>query len=313
MAKKSKSGTLETKILDLLKNQYIIVKGEFKQKIIAGSPKHEYYLEEWEDNLIFDMDDLHQKQFDSGSGSELKKKMNALRSSSAMTFNLLGNESLMIKDNPYFGEGRYAIQYEKKLRTLKGRGNPANLDAELYSAENEEYIFCEMKMLEYLGASTTLNRSYLDPKNYKLSTEDASVFINAFESLCVKPFPDKGDIQPLFKSYDAFQMLKHTLSIYNAVNNLELHTAKKITLLNVVWEIKDSSNLCSDLGPKYNDIITNERNEFHDFKKVCKPIVQLFKNKGISFSVQYLAHHELIDLLELTNEHIDGLKRYDIG
>lgn len=43
------------------------------------------------------MSDRTRGFFEAGSGEELKDKMFALRSSSAMTFNLLGNDSITVK------------------------------------------------------------------------------------------------------------------------------------------------------------------------------------------------------------------------
>ena len=42
-------------------------------------------------NLVRPMDDRHIEEYGGGAGQELKEKMHALRSSSAMTFNILAN------------------------------------------------------------------------------------------------------------------------------------------------------------------------------------------------------------------------------
>lgn len=102
------------------------------------------YFDDYRSNLIISMAVEHQKQYGVGSGGETEEhidklgrlrpaKMASIRSSSAMTFNLLGNHQIVMKDNDKkFAPGNYKIEYEKQLYTLRGAKNmPANLDAYL--------------------------------------------------------------------------------------------------------------------------------------------------------------------------------------
>ena len=113
------------------------------------------YYNSYSENLFEPMWEQHQKEYDVGSGGELNPsgkrpaKMASIRSSSAMTFNLLGNDTIVMKENNIgHTPGKYKITYEKQIKTIRnGRGQrPANLDALLVSENEDELIFCEMKM-----------------------------------------------------------------------------------------------------------------------------------------------------------------------
>ena len=99
------------------------------------NPNYRFYYQNYADNLLYPMDPRHQREYGEGSGGELEAKgarpakMASIVSSSAMTFNLLGNCQAKIIDNPFFEPGTYQIAYEKKLPTLNKKSSPANLDA----------------------------------------------------------------------------------------------------------------------------------------------------------------------------------------
>lgn len=73
-----------------------------------------------------------------------------------MTFNLLGNHSVTVKEGQRFSPGQYSITYEKQLYTLKKGSKAANLGAFLKNEIEREAIFCEMKMLEWIGSPPAL-------------------------------------------------------------------------------------------------------------------------------------------------------------
>lgn len=115
------------------------------------------------------MSETFKCKYKCGSGNELKYKMRALRSSSAMTYNIFGNNSKLVIVDNRIGKGRYKIEYEKQFHTLNSfvKGMPANIDVFLYSEENKEAVACEMKMAEWiLNKPTGLKEAYLIEKNY---------------------------------------------------------------------------------------------------------------------------------------------------
>ena len=78
-------------LLDLLKNKYTEVCGEHKFQ--CTSEMRNYYLEKLDDNLYHPMDETSLAAYANGSGSEVdSEKMNALRSSSALTYNLFWDQ-----------------------------------------------------------------------------------------------------------------------------------------------------------------------------------------------------------------------------
>lgn len=129
-------------ILDLLKEKFIEVVGKvpFQNKSEARS----YYLQNLKDNLYKPMNEEALASYGQGSGNEIVSgKMNSLRSSSAMTYNLLSSSTVSIIDNKYgIGTGTYTVEYEKQFHTLKSAvsGMPANLDAYLFCQEKGEAI-----------------------------------------------------------------------------------------------------------------------------------------------------------------------------
>ena len=116
-------------------------------------------------NLVRPMDDRHIEEYGGGAGQELKEKMHALRSSSAMTFNILGNGTCQLShaeigDTCSVPRGAYSIEYEYKAPTLQRRGGlPAHLDALLRHEASGTVVACEMKLMEWLTGGSKLLKS----------------------------------------------------------------------------------------------------------------------------------------------------------
>ena len=119
-------------LLSCIKQRYLDANGHPAFQTEETGPSlsaRQFYLRDLEDNLVRPMDEIHVGEYSRGSGSELDDKMKALRSSSAMTFNILGNLHCKIEDiDGAVAAGDYDIAYEHQIPTLK-RGMPANLDA----------------------------------------------------------------------------------------------------------------------------------------------------------------------------------------
>jgi hypothetical protein len=111
----------------------------------------QFYLKDLWDNLIEPMSAQTWSSFKNGSGNPLNT-MPALRSSAAMTYNLLGNTHAKLRGNERIDSGAYSVTFEKQLRPLrKGEGGlPDNLDAYLYCDKHKDTAACEMKMVEWL-------------------------------------------------------------------------------------------------------------------------------------------------------------------
>ena len=211
----------------------------------CANPKYpDKYYKDYVYNLYENMIDLHKIEYGGGSGGELHEtdskpaKMAAIRSSSAMTFNILGNTDIVLKEENALNHsaGKYYITYEKQHETIDNgkKQQPANLDAMLVSEDGEELIFCEMKMLEWFSKNSgELKLAYKTEKNY-IHPELAPQFLKAIDVL-ESISEDNND----FEYYDVWQMFKHTLAIHNYMQEKGWDNVKKVSLVNVVFESFD--------------------------------------------------------------------------
>ena len=142
---------------ELLKEKFL------KTKFVKEEEIQNYGLINREKNLYQKMSDKTFAEYSSGGGGELKDgKMNMIRSSSAMIYNLLGNGDVFFSKDYYFREdsyipkGLYKKEFEKRYKTVnvkvKGKQVEANLDAWLYNDVCE--IFIEAKCLEWIQNSS---------------------------------------------------------------------------------------------------------------------------------------------------------------
>ena len=299
-------------ILTLLKEQFEkqVGKKEFqlKESGTSISPR-QFYLQKLEDNLF--KETISQKtrsQYEKGSGNELNDKMKALRSSSAMTYNLLGDDTINMLGDCRIGQGKYHITYEYKLRTLN-QGVPANLDAFLYCDDTKEAVACEMKMSEWLfNSPCKLKDAYLDFNKYMMDAKNANVFIQVAKSL-IKSYED-DKYNSCLNIYDAFQMLKHSIALYNESNKKETDI-KKLTLVNCVWEPDFVDSLSTLYQEKYKAALKNEHDEFDVFYKAMQPVKGLFEAIGVDFDICYYSLSDFMKIIKLSDDRRKYLRRYN--
>ena len=296
------------------------------------------YFADWRDNVFGDLSEAHQAQFERGNGDELSDKkypakMKSIFSSSAMTYNILGNGEIRAKDgNRFFAPGAYTIEYEKKLLTVKsGKNFPAHLDA--FLVNGTDAIFCEMKMIEWLRDNPgLLPRSYFEDGNFFSDVAERSDALAAFtklrDLLCAEMSESKdadGYDPHHFRQYDAWQMYKHILGIYNmssVVTKNEitacqaddikmLPKVERAVLLNVVFE-PSAEVFLGHVRKAYCDARARERGEFSIFKKCVEKsgVIAVFKKDcGIDFSLELLTAAEFMDCFDLADRE-DYLQRY---
>lgn len=294
-------------------------------------PNRRFYFRSYRDNLIRGMDPQHVGEYGGGSGGEMTAKgkrpakMASIASSSAMTFNILGNCTVDIKPNFGFTPGSYSVKYEKQMPTLNKGSNPANLDAFLYNLDEQEAIFCEMKMLEWLGKPGVLKAAYLKKENY-FNAEAFEVFSKIAEAMqCATGEEDQDAYASCFAQYDAWQMFKHTLAIYNATSKYvegQLDEGdsmngwfKKITLANVVFEMDESIIDDERIKEKYMEAEQCEHAEADRFIEIMMDpaygLEDLFrKHCGVEFDIKYISVHDFVRMLDKDGEELAALKRY---
>lgn len=299
----------QTTLLKAVKDKLLEVEGSLEFGNGESRTRKLYYLKRLEDNLAVPMSDSVRLMYENGSGSELDWKMCSIRSSSAMTFNLLGNGPVYIISGKH--SGSYELAYEYQLPTLHNNPHPANLDA--YLEGEAEDIYCEMKMFEWLGTPHhALRPDYLEAENYLIPREDAERFIAMLRKLACVLVMGKGRKSERLSDgrYDSLQMGKHLLAIYGKVANDSAYRPKKLTLLNCVWEFANPEVL-GRYEPKYLEMEAEEHEGFEKFVELAEEhVAPLFASKGIRLAVEYVTATELMNAIEYEKPHKAKLERY---
>ena len=293
-----------TTLLEVIKRKLVEVEGKDLEFGNGESRTRQlYYLKRLEDNLVVPMSDEVRAMYERGDGNELDWKMCAVRSSAAMTFNLFGNGPVKFA----YGE-EFNLAYEHRLQTLRNNSRPANIDAYLY--DEDEDIYCEMKMLEWLEPPRhTLSPAYLKAENYSIVPEDAGKFIELFGRLAAGKDGESELVSN--ERYDGLQMAKHLLAIY-ANMTTEEYKPKVVTLLNCVWELANPDVL-GCYNETYLDMKAKEHEGFEKFEKsAAELIAPLFEAKGVCLSIEYETVAELMESIDYDKAHRAKLERYVI-
>lgn len=299
----------QTTLLEAVKEKLLEVEGPLEFGNGDSRTRQLYYLKRLEDNLVVPMSESVRAMYEGGSGGELDWKMCSIRSSSAMTFNLLGNGPVRIASGKHAGS--YDLAYEYQLPTLRNNPHPANLDA--YLEGESEDVYCEMKMFEWLGTPHhALRPDYLETTHYLIPREDADRFVALFRKLACVLVMGKGRQSERLSDgrYDCLQMAKHLLAIYGKVANDPSYRPEKVTLLNCVWEFSNPSVLgCYEA--KYLEMQAEEHKGFERFAELAEEhVAPLFEAKGIQLAVEYATASELMEAIEYENKHRSRLERY---
>jgi hypothetical protein len=292
--------------------------------------KHPYHYKDFKDNLFGSMDNQTMQSYGNGSGGEMEStdqspaKMASIASSSAMTYNLLGNGPIEIAGNDDFPSGNYQLQYEKQMYTLNMGSKPANLDAFLSDEDARTSVFCEMKLLEWLGKPGILKDSYRNPQYY-FSADPAAVScpVDAFSV-----FQELIDAITAanFQRYDAWQMFKHLLAIYN-YTSYTTRTAveefrgvpsmagqyNRILLVNIVNEFPPECILDTKAQVEYIAALYEEQREAADLITLLQKsdIPRLFDNNcNAGIDVQYMSAKDFAAGVVMPQAKKEYLKRY---
>lgn len=272
-----------------------------QKKIGRTASARQFYVGSFEDNLVEEMGASARRAFDEGAGKELNGKMCALRSSSALTFNLFGNGEVAIADSSRreapIPSGNYRVQYEYKAPTLEGSGNPAHLDALLGSQDGLTFIACEMKLMEWLtGTPSSLGGKYLDSGAYRSKGRIFSETARRLDAM-------------QFSRYDFAQMFKHTVGLYNKLEEGAFDLGEQLVLLNCVWDPRECEEVSwtSGTAERLEGAWAQEHGEFERFRNAMEGAIELFSRaeKPVDFSIRLCSHVELIDA-------IDWAKRRDV-
>ena len=266
---------------ELLKNKFLQT-GYIQEDEIVG-----FKLKEMSKNFYQEMSDKTKEEYKNGDGNELEDgKMNMIRSSSAMIYNLLGNDSVTINTNKLFPSGTYEKYFEKKLKTVKRSGKKANLDAWLHKEDCD--IFIESKCMEWIqGGKSTLNKAYTENVSRYYYQSSAEIF-------------RKASTEIELSQYDSSQMFRHTLAIYNYLKEFKI-TDKKIVLLNVVWE-PSISEVDEKIRETFKLQLELEQKQYGIFYEKMKPVINIIKQETKNdFDIRYLSVKDFCSLIKYTN------------
>lgn len=269
----------------------------FESANIANDKVYFYKVKDINDNFFEPMSEKVEQQYKSADGHEIESgKMNHIRSSSAMIYNLLGNSGVEIKENTLLPAGVYEKRFEQQISTLESSSRAANLDAWLCNDKAE--IFIEAKCLEWIenGTDVRLKDKYFKSENY-FYKRTADVFIKTGRLISCS-------------QYDSCQMFKHTLAIYNDLLE-RVVTNKKIYLVNVVWELPEYEKLNSNFLKRYRLQEELEHLEFEYFRDNMKDIISLIAEETkCVFEIKYLTVKEFCDLINYHKYQKNYLNRY---
>ena len=302
------------------------------------NPEHEFYYNDYVNNLYCPMGNDALRAYNEGNGCETMSqkttikgktyirpaKMASIASSSALTFNLLGNNPVKILPDNILPSGTYNITYEKRMHSLALRSAVAHLDAFLSDKENKTAIFCEMKMLEWLDKPRTISETYFSHKYY---FEEDTLAVN-FPEDAYGFFTKWAQLlrNENFIRYDVWQMFKHILAIYNyssfvtkkSLNNYKPQSSiageyDRIILANVVNEFP--AELIKDEKTKleYERALYEEQSEarvFIETMSYCQ-IPRIFDNNCNSgIQIEYLSAKQFAEMIEMSESKRTYLKRY---
>ena len=306
-----------------LKDRWLAVNPNVAVEWDAAYP---YYFKELNANLLYEMSNRVYHYYNEGSGSELKKrtrkgkkippKMLALKSSSAMTFNIFGNGdangNIIILGNEYgLPIGKYKLEYEKQLPALNSRA-PANLDACLSS--EAATLFFEMKMTEWFGTPSALSPSYLKEDAHFPDEKFRQLMQSLMKSYLTltKEQDNQGGYKCKTKHFDAFQIMKHIFGIYNGIHEGKLPKVPVIKIIVGFWTAPDADFFKGDknLYSAYQDAEEEMRQEFRIFYDGLEDINDLFGAQGICFELKLLTVREIVECLEKSAVEMDALRRY---
>jgi hypothetical protein len=230
------------------------------QALASYSPTAKFDEQEYvcdvRDNLLLpdiDLDSIR-PDFEAGAGHELKGKMRAPHSSSALAVNMFGRwrrdpTTLRICGETGFEE----LRFEKPCPTGLG-GTAPHLD--VLAVSRDAVIAIESKCIEYLQAKhADFSPSY--------DTIDDARANSPFFKLIAR-LRDNADE---FRSLDAAQLIKHYLGLTNCCPN------KRITLLYAYWEPRNSAEFAEFNEHRkevenFRELVSGESN--FTFSAVCQ-------------------------------------------
>lgn len=230
------------KIYDAL-NQYAASVAGGSIGLLGGSYFYDFRQNIFEGEMDKDFIDM----FLNGDGNELAAKACAVHSSSMLGYNFFH----WVKDNPVIiSWGDMDICYDKvlfevKMRVLKGRSNPANMDIVLTNAIGD-YLFIESKFLEYTNTKKfEIADAYTLERRYWVEEENINErWSNYVASIVNKDKTNCLDVSMKSQYWEGIkQEISHMIAITNWLNghgigkdNNIIYKGGNIRFINLVFD-----------------------------------------------------------------------------
>lgn len=230
------------KINDAL-NQYAASAAGGNKGLLDESHFYDFRQNIFEGEMDIDFIDM----FLNGDGNELAAKACAVHSSSMLGYNFFH----WVKDNPVIIRwGDIDICYDKvlfevKMRVLKGRSNPANMDIVLTNAIGD-YLFIESKFLEYTNTKKfKIADAYTLERRYWVEEENINErWSNYVASLVNKDKTNCLDVSMKSQYWEGIkQEISHMIAITNWLNghgigkdNNIIYKGGNIRFINLVFD-----------------------------------------------------------------------------
>jgi hypothetical protein len=189
-----------------------VIEQQTRWAVSKGLTPKNAYLRSVSENLLADLSEGARKDFERGSGGELRKrglrppKMLALRSSAALTTNVFdywrSHDAVPLQNALGLSNKITSIGFEEHFPTGL-RGNPPNVDVVL-TLEGGKYVAIEAKFTEWLNARDRI----LDPKYFS----SGEIWTAQGLPNCQAVANDFKETGP-FHFLDVPQLLKHALGV----------------------------------------------------------------------------------------------------
>ena len=233
------------------------------------------YFSSYKDNIFgHEMGEAFQNMFNDGSGSELHSKAEAVHSSSMLSYNFF---HWIDEEHPFvFEDVIYTkVLFEVKLKTIKGRANPANMDVVLLGKKDEvPYIlFIESKFLEYTQNSQfELRDSYKDGNRWYDSSVDWNAVIESVPK-------EKGYLDGIK------QTITHLFGIHSTIAT---HDCKSLSGFD--WDNGKYKFINCIFKPNSEYA---ERKAYDDYEKIYRKYISKVNNKGLKVVPEWFSYTDI--------------------
>lgn len=269
-----------------------------------GGQKGAFTLRSVPDNLFAIPARRHLAEF--AAGRNVWEGMAYLGSSTAMLYNMLGNETIQMPD------GEYRIFFRQRLHTLNRKNACTTVDAILLSEYEKSAVCMSAKLLEWFSYQVNpLRDTFLHYGNYG-EPAAAECFVEAFRQLI--PFYERDAYEHVgsLKLYDGFFVLRQLLALYHAICEKRFFPIEKLNYISIYWRPLHPALLGSQ-GIKLGTAAGRMEREAELFLEQLEPVIMLFRETlDVKLQVQLMHMWEFLEETGADAARRAWMKRYEI-